>query len=258
MTDRTVFSLKAGTLRRFALAAALLTACSGPGGRTREFQRDVRIATASGPVISATFYGAERAGTPGVVLVHDAGSSRHAWGGFPERIQQAGYACIAIDLAGHGASRDSASPDYRTFSNADWQARVRDVAAAVEFLVEEGCDQSDIAVIGAGMGAALAADAAARERVASLVLISPDLDRGGINLVRLMHALQPVPVLVVAGEGDSAAVAAGRRLEAEASVFFEYRAYPGTLYGTDLLAGSESATLQILQWLEQTVPVKRD
>lgn len=186
--------------------------------------------------------------------MHGVGSSRSAWGGFPERVQAKGYACLVIDLAGHGASTADGTTDFRLFSEEQWRERVSDVAAAREALIHYGCDPGNIGLIGAGFGASLAVADAAREGAATLVLLSPTLDQKGIALLPLATHLDRVPILVLAAEGDGAAVNAGERLHADAPGFCEYRAYPGSLYGADLLAGSESAALQILQWLEQTLP----
>lgn len=217
----------------------------------------ITFQNALGSTISGTLYAAPGADPPGIILVHDAGGSRVAWGGFPERLRAQGYTCLAVDLAGHGLSTADGEIDFRTFSDADWRDRIEDIAAAQAVLIAEGCDPENVGGIGAGMGGLLCLAAAGDGDLASVVLLSPELERHGFELMRLAARMERTPVLAIASEGDSAAVMAGQRLQSEAPGFCEYRVYPGSLHGTNLIAGSESASQQIFQWLEQTLPAER-
>lgn len=242
-----------------AFIVALAAAGCGPHGGGNDgspAKRATAFENGAGTRLSASLYPASGPGRPGVVLVHDVGSTGAAWGGFPERLQRRGYACLVLDLAGHGASTDGGTIDFRTFSDADWRARTDDIRAACAALVQAGCDPENVGVIGAGLGADLALAQCASDDLATVVLISPDLETRGLDAVDLIQRVIEVPVLILASEGDAAAAQAGNQLKKTAPGFCEYRVYPGNLHGTDLLAGSESAALQIFQWLEETLPIQ--
>ena len=49
---------------------------------------------------------------PLVILLHGGGQTRHAWGGTAEKLSQAGFYAVAIDLRGHGDSDWSQEGDY--------------------------------------------------------------------------------------------------------------------------------------------------
>ena len=49
---------------------------------------------------------------PLVILLHGGGQTRHAWGGTAEKLSQAGFYAVAIDLRGHGDSDWSEDGDY--------------------------------------------------------------------------------------------------------------------------------------------------
>ncbi len=205
--------------------------------------------------ITGALYRPSAQGPPGVILVHDAGSSRASWDHFPERLRAAGYLCLALDLAGHGGSTGSSEQpvDYRNFRESDWAARTADIESAVAYLIRAGCDGDNIGIVGAGFGANLALAAASEIEVHSLALLSPGLELYGVRTESLIEELPQIPILIMASEGDSYAARSGEQLKSLATGFCEYRAYPGSFRGAALLAGSESASAQTVQWLEQTL-----
>ncbi len=95
---------------------------------------------------------------PAVILIHQGGSNRNEWSGFFEKLVSLNYVVLAYDVRGHGKS-DKVDSIYKLFNDPN-QAPL-DLKAAIEFLkTKPFVDKERIAVIGASIGANLAAVAA--------------------------------------------------------------------------------------------------
>ena len=70
----------------------------------------MKFKVSSGLNIEATALG--NPDDPLVILLHGGGQTRHAWGGTAEKLSQAGFYAVAIDLRGHGDSDWSNEGDY--------------------------------------------------------------------------------------------------------------------------------------------------
>ena len=70
----------------------------------------MKFKVSSGLNIEATAIG--NPSDPLVILLHGGGQTRHAWGGTAEKLSQAGFYAVAIDLRGHGDSDWSQEGDY--------------------------------------------------------------------------------------------------------------------------------------------------
>ena len=70
----------------------------------------MKFKVSSGLNIEATALG--NPDDPLVILLHGGGQTRHAWGGTAEKLSQAGFYAVAIDLRGHGDSDWSQEGDY--------------------------------------------------------------------------------------------------------------------------------------------------
>jgi len=95
---------------------------------------------------------------PAIILIHQGGSNRNEWSGFYEKLVAQNYVVLAYDVRGHGES-DKVDSIYKLFNDPN-QAPL-DLKAAIEFLrTKPFVDKERIAVIGASIGANLAAVAA--------------------------------------------------------------------------------------------------
>jgi uncharacterized protein len=101
---------------------------------------------------------------PAVVICHGADSRKENHADFARLAAANGWAALAFDARGHGASRGAMSP-----------GAVEDVIAMVELLAaHEGTDRDRVAVRGSSMGGFLAIHAAAAApRVAGVIAICP-------------------------------------------------------------------------------------
>jgi pimeloyl-ACP methyl ester carboxylesterase len=101
--------------------------------------------------------------SPGIVLCHDLGSSKHAMLGLAIGLQEAGFTVLVFDFRGHGDSGGRGS----TLGLEE----KRDVLGALDYLAaREGTDARRLGVYGVGMGAHAAVLAAA-DRPSARVLV---------------------------------------------------------------------------------------
>lgn len=150
--------------------------------------RDVTIATADKLQISATFGAGRDAPGPGVVLIHDEASDRTSWGPAIGALRGRGIAVLVIDARGHGKSAKQGKTDLAPLAGKRdpklFVAIHQDVIASVRWLAKEGgCDPKKIALVGAGLGGAIAMETSARfpAEVAAVVWLTPGLKYPGFD-----------------------------------------------------------------------------
>ncbi len=113
---------------------------------------------------------------PGMVIVHGAGSRKENHGDFGRACAASGWAGLAFDQRGHGASEDGMSP-----------AAVDDVATMAAFLADlDGVDPGKVCARGSSMGGLIAIEAAAGSKsIAGAIAICP---AGADHLLRGLRA----------------------------------------------------------------------
>jgi len=195
--------------------------------------RLVKLRTADGQTLYGSLYrprdraaGAASTSTMpagGVLLLHPLGSSRSACAAAASALAGRGLVALAIDLRGHGASVSASLPDAHAFSvNLGHSLRdaEEDVRAGLVFLGRQpGVDRRSLGIVGAGLGALLAARAELWEesdpRPKALVLLSPwgRPDAYRASLARL----PPEAVFLIAGSEEGAPLATTRALAVPAN-----------------------------------------
>ena len=237
-----------------------LLAASAPSRRRMApaAARRVTLKTSDGWSVAA-WYRAPRPGREAVVLIHGLGSSHGEWYSFEKRLRALGWGTLAVDMRGHGLSLSGprGRTRYSSFGRgADWVAATRDIGAAVEFLVKEGTPKKRIGLIGASIGANLAAQAAValssgteksegrahRQGIGWLVLLSPGADYAGVRVPDSF----PCPTAVAASRPDSYAFAEARSLARSGRADF-FKASSG--HGVNMFP--DKAFLgSLLRWIE--------
>ncbi len=160
------------------MAAGLLSAESAASQR-------VSFRTDDGVVLSATWYEPASRG-PAVILLHMLHRSRRDFDALAARLAGEGIGALALDLRGHGDSQGSIGPDFAPM--------VADVRAARRFLTARSDVNGRIGLLGASLGANLAAlEAADDPGVASLALLSPSLDYRGLRIETAMRKIRSAP-----------------------------------------------------------------
>jgi dienelactone hydrolase len=191
-------------------------------------------------VIVGTFYEAEKANSPAVLLLHQWQSDRHSYDDFARRMQAKGFAVLSIDGRGFGESTKTS--DGRTISpertDAAVKAMLGDVGAAFDFLAKQkNVDSTKIGIIGASYGSSLALIyATGNPKVAATALLSPGLNYfGSLATEPAVKNYGDRPLLLVAAEDDGESADAVRKLTAAGNnAKYVQKIYPSGGHGTGI------------------------
>lgn len=245
-------------MRRSTLTLVLAVLLLGVFGLTVDGRSQrVSFRTDDGVTIAATWYeplDSARAGrlngsAPAVILVHMLNRSRRDWDSFASRLAFAGVGALAIDLRGHGDSHhprpDPANPDY--------SAMVRDIVSARRYLASRGdVAPSRIGLVGASLGANLAALAAADGSFVSLALLSPSLDYRGLRIEAAIKKYGKRPLLLVASDDDPYARRSALELQ-KSSGAAELLTLNAAGHGTRMFDRAPELPQAIIEFLRRTV-----
>ncbi len=168
-------------LRRTAfLFAFLLASCAA-------FAQDgVSFTTEDRWNISALYRPSENGKV--VILLHDLGRRKEDFPTFSSKLAEAGFGYLAVDLRGHGktTNRDVQKNFKKTGVDNEFNQMVRDVTASIKYLNDKGISTGNIYIVGAGLGANVAARS---------LVFNPNL--GGVAL--LTPSLKSRDVLTISG-----------------------------------------------------------
>lgn len=203
------------------------------------FAAPVTLTAEDGAVLKGNLDGS---GKRGVVLLHDQLRTSLDWRLFGDKLDKLGYLVIRIDLRGHGESADI------TQSDPNWPAMSLDVKAAVKALRAKRVES--VALVGAGLGANLAVEAAAQDpSLQTTILFSPSLNAQGHKPSSHISSYGDRPLLIVAGQEDRSASAAAKYLISKVGGTKKLIQPKSSARGVDLL--DEDPTLEdtVISWL---------
>lgn len=213
---------------------------------------DITLTASDDVTIAATYYPVDQP-RGWVVYSHMMPSDRTSFVPLATRLSRAGYAGIAIDLRGHGQSQGG--PDtYLQFSDAQHQASVRDIEAAVNFLVQQGANASDVVLVGASIGANLSLVYGAQHSSA-VVALSPGLSYHGVDALAVTDSYQEKgSVLLVGSSNDPNVVGDDAQIRALDSAMSEGVVSDVLIsevpyHGTDILVHDESVEDAVLLFI---------
>ncbi len=168
--------------------------------QTSKAVEHITLTATDGVRLAADYYPA--AGSRGALLLHMMPATKESWRGFAAKLQRLGVKVLAIDLRGHGQSEGG--PDgFRSFSDAQHQESIADVAAGARYLEAQGVAEKNLSVIGASIGANLALwYGATHPAVPRIVLLSPGLNYRGIATLPLAGKLQASQQVFIAASQD--------------------------------------------------------
>lgn len=182
---------------------ALLTTgalAASPSSQTLKTEA-VWLKTTDGWRIAAS-YRLPRKGRPVVVMVHGYGAGKSEWEALRLELWKRGWGSLALDLRGDGESLSGplGRADFRVVDAMDsWAGAQRDIEAARDFLLARKIPASRIGLMGASLGANLAAAVWARAPgLGFLALLSPGDDYRGVRLERRLKGRR----LVAAAPSD--------------------------------------------------------
>ncbi len=192
-----------------------------------------------------------------VIFLHMMPATKESWNPLADQLQQAGYAGLAIDLRGHGASEGGPN-GYKEFSDAEHQDSIRDVDAAIDILHGIGVRDDRIVLIGASIGANLALQYASQHRAISCVVaISPGADYHGIVTKPFIEVFSENKRVLFIGSLDDDHVP-GNEDEIEVlhaavpdGVLAEKEIVDSGGHGTEILANNPELINKILTFIQQ-------
>ena len=208
-------------------------------GRVVTFRAD------DGRTVSGYISEASTRPAPAVVLVPMLGRPKDDWAAIAQRFADADITAVAIDLPGEYAPADGREL-------AGWS---RDVTAAVAYLASRpDVRPGSIAVVGASLGANLAAvAAAANPQVRAVALISPSLEYRGVRIEGAMRQLGDRPALLIASVRDPYAARSVRELGQGGPGPREIRWSDTPAHGTVLLSREPDLAHALVEWIQRTL-----
>ena len=186
-----------------------------------------------------------------VLLLHMMPATKESWSNFAELLNKTGFTVLAIDLRGHGESLTQGirKLDFRKFSDAEHQASIKDVEAAVAYLTAEGA--KNIYITGASIGANLALLYQSQHpEIKKTVLLSAGLDYRGALAEPAARKLQAEQAsFIVEGSSDVSCSGTAKKLASlingsKASIFNT------AAHGTNLFAEQPQLMNEIIKWLK--------
>ncbi len=212
---------------RWVLVLILIISLVGCKATTREEVKmnfeTLNLKTEDNINIKADYYNNE--GNKGIILLHMLRKDKTSWRYFSDKLSN--YKLIAVDLRGHGES----DLNWNDFSEKDFNNMKLDVKAAQEFLKSKNV--TEIAVIGASIGANTALNFAVENNLNVVVLLSPGLDYRGVKTEESIKQYKG-KILVVTAEKDDYSFESSSTLK-ELNNNVELVVIEGSKHGTDML-----------------------
>lgn len=204
----------------FSLVSILLATAPAAFSNKEDDAEKVDLKTTDNMSLAASFYLPKDTSSlvPGVLLVHDAGSSRRQLDELAERLQRSGFAVLSMDLRGHGESTSDGKP-WAELSEKDhntlWAFAPRDVEAASQWLARrKEVHSTNINIVGVRAASALATRQASRDQnVMAVVLVEPETETlGGFNMKDEIVDLEGLPTAIMACKSHVATAEAIARI----------------------------------------------
>ena len=181
-----------------------------------------------------------------MLLVHDFSRERRELEPLAQKLGDAGYATLAIDLRAHGEStkRNGQPIPISPRLLSDPNGFPKDVQAAAAWLKGRA---SKTAALGFSTGGYLALLAAARGQVDAAVVISVNEPR----VAALAGETPPVPraLLLLACESDPGRADSAKKLEAAARAPKRLLLFPGAAHNLALLREHPEGERAVFDWL---------
>ncbi|MBI4450292.1 alpha/beta fold hydrolase [Candidatus Uhrbacteria bacterium] len=185
------------------------------------------------------------------LLLHMMPAAKESYGQLAEELERRDIASLAIDFRGHGESQGGQA-GYVRFSDAEHQMKIHDVAAAVDWLREQGARDAATVLVGASIGANLALQYLADHgAIPAAVLLSPGLDYRGVKtepLARRVASSQRV-LLAAGGEDDDYSTETVRALAMIMGDRATTRKFANAGHGTTMFQREPTLLIDVADWI---------
>lgn len=209
----------------------------------------IAFTTSDGWDLHGDIYNAT-AGKPYLVLIHGMNEDRKAYRTFAKEMHAKGYGILSYDSRGFGESKVKNSTYIAAIPKEEIRKGALDVKAAMDSLEQRGLTSNGVIIVGASVGANVAAVYAVNDsRVKDIVLLSAGDDYQGIQPMEAIRAYTG-GILFVAYKGDDIAYESSMRFYSnatKASVRHEFYKN-GILHGTGALVQSDMKS-KIEAWI---------
>lgn len=218
---------------------------------------EVNYVTTDGVKISADYYpgkGDDLGRAPVVILVHMLGKDRGSWSDFPGKLQEAGFAVLALDLRGHGKSieqsgRKISYADFKTED--DWGKIDLDLHSTMDFLPALKVNLDRVYIIGASIGANGALIIAAETPpLRSVVLLSPGENYRGLKSYPAAAEYQGRKALVVSSSEDTQSFEPSKKIVEFIGSSATFVGLSGAGHGTEMLQNQPDLKQRIIDYLQ--------
>lgn len=194
-----------------------------------------------------------------VVLLHSLGYNSQWWGNLEQDLLDKGYAVLAIDLRGHGASIYNAKltkTSWKDMKNSAYAKYPDDVIKVINQVKEDNVKKiffNNWAIVGSNIGASagvLAADKISN-KPQTIVMISPVVKTKDLYIPVSIAHLDNVDFLSITGTGESEAQIAEAYLKRFAQNNFSTYISPVRTSGMLLLKNDSELSRIIAAWINE-------
>jgi dienelactone hydrolase len=219
---------------------------------TQEF---ARFTTSDRFTIGGTWFASQEASgrLPVLILLHMRGANHTIWDPIVPDFIQAGYRVLALDIRGHGLSRDQNGVDrpISRFTDKDKAAMPLDVGGAIGFIKSRpDADSTRIGALGVIMGANIAYVSSGMypDLKATVVVSAESRPAETVLLGEGVPDFDPHGILYLAGFGDGYAYTSSEALAARTRAPVKVVGYQGAASGVQVF-NEEAARDEVLAWL---------
>lgn len=131
-----------------------------------------------------------------VLLLHDLDRTKTDFSSFEKKLKEEGFCYLAIDLRGHGRSTNKG--EQKTFDKTgqanEFNKMIFDVNTAISYLNSKGVNNDHIFLLGAGLGANIAAKSLIKnDDIGGIILLTPSLkQRDVVTLSGIKNYKNPI------------------------------------------------------------------
>lgn len=186
-----------------AILAWLLCAASLSSVQAQPEATRIELETKDGKQIFAFWYDGQKPATaPAVLLVHNPGATHAGWAPLLQPLLDAGFRILALDLRGHGDSRESTPDVYEAMRKRDSQPykdMIHDIEAGIRWLTTtQKLAPERLAIVGCEYTANLAILAATRTPgIGAVVALSPSENYFAFPLVETARTYGKRPLYFI-------------------------------------------------------------
>ena len=227
-------------------------------------EETVDITTDDGVKLKSTYFAPETLNAPGVILLPDTRCDRKTFGSFPRKLNEAGFAVLALDLRYKDiiAKAGSRKEQISTILKQDLMALVKyDTKSGINFLSsKKEVDPERIALIGTSLGSRVAIISGVEYDLKALVLISlsgevafPDYKP--IKLLLSDYGEKPILFMTAKKDwGGNGKAAEHNKLynEWKKKGKKELKIWSGSGHGVEILKTKESTNF-VISWLKNNL-----